>query len=647
MRHRSILFLLVLLCCVAVPALAASDQAPAFVRTAVTAPLEGREPLRVIFAPNEAACRKAYGDDWGVRCAAAPGQDGAVVSGVRLSPDIPGEWRWSGGDTMEFRPKNPWPESTAYTLSLAKLPLPSRMKLASPSLSFSTPPLAVLEMDGRLWIDPDLNGERAVSFDVRFTTQPDRQTVQRDAALKVSDKSLMLAKPEFVWGENGTCLIKSRILSLAKTPATVTLSLPGVAAEVRRDGTHWKIPKGKMEARQQVTAPGTSSLFRIKSASLETSRDASLAGEYRLTVETSLLVRPDAFAKAVTALQLPRALEEGAVEPTPWTKAPVVDETVLNRAKPVKIEPLQPADQPAGTLRFRVPVPSDSYLFLNLPQGFGPSPAFSLAAGVAQFDPQVSAAALCKGIGQIQDLRLGKIGMVAQHRNEVVDRFRAVYGIVDDHPPIRVDDIVAGIALKGRAVQQSHHRIIIIRDGNGIVGKAPVAALRFGTDERQHLGLAGQRRVHDDILIVSELFVQIGLQAKIAGLPGHGHVVAVIGKKVEFGKPSLLLCRPDIRLYFGLIRGSFQKAVVQMQVAHIFAHQLFQHIIGFMQHLFQMRGTFLIDGLGHKRDVPNAETRYQQDQKKDGGNREPLLPGMAVSFGFVLFVFHPAHLSVM
>ncbi|MFR3458954.1 MAG: hypothetical protein ACLTTU_11960 [Bilophila wadsworthia] len=73
MRHRSILFLLVLLCCVAVPALAASDQAPAFVRTAVTAPLEGREPLRVIFAPDEAACRKAYGDDWGVRCAACSG----------------------------------------------------------------------------------------------------------------------------------------------------------------------------------------------------------------------------------------------------------------------------------------------------------------------------------------------------------------------------------------------------------------------------------------------------------------------------------------------------------------------------------------------------------------------------------------------
>ena len=270
-----------------------------------------------------------------------------------------------------------------------------------------------------------------------------------------------------------------------------------------------------------------------------------------------------------------------------------------------------------------------------------------IIADVAQFDLHVSAAALCKGIGQIQDLRLGKIGMVAQHRNEVVNGLLAVYRIVDDHPPIRVDDIVAGIALKGRAVQQPKHCIIIIRDGNGIVGKAPVAALRFGTDERKHLGLAGQRRVHDDILIVSEPFVQIGLQAKIAGLPGHGHVVAVIGKKVEFGKSGALLRCLDICLYFGLIRGTFQKAVVQMQIGQVLAHHLFQHIIGFMQNLFQMRGTFLIDGLGHKRDVPNAETCYQQDQKKDGSNREPFLPGMAVSFGFVLFVFHPAHLSVM
>ena len=84
-----------------------------------------------------------------------------------------------------------------------------------------------------------------------------------------------------------------------------------------------------------------------------------------------------------------------------------------------------------------------------------------------------------------------------------------------------------------------------------------------------------------------------------------------------------------------------------MQIGQVFAHHLFQHIVGFMQHLFQMRGAFLIDGLGHKRDVLDTETDCQKDQKKDGSNREPFLPGMAVSFGFVLFVYHPAHLNVM
>ena len=134
-----------------------------------------------------------------------------------------------------------------------------------------------------------------------------------------------------------------------------------------------------------------------------------------------------------------------------------------------------------------------------------------IIADAAQRHPHVSAAALRKGIRKSKDLFLRKVGMLAQHRNEVVDRFLAVYGIVDDHPAVRVDDIVAGIALKGRVVQQFQHRIIVVGDGNGIVGKAPVAALRFGTDESKHLGLAGQRRVHDDILALGELFVQIGL----------------------------------------------------------------------------------------------------------------------------------------
>jgi hypothetical protein len=67
-----------------------------------------------------------------------------------------------------------------------------------------------------------------------------------------------------------------------------------------------------------------------------------------------------------------------------------------------------------------------------------------------------------------------------------------------------------------------------------------------------------------------------------------------------------------------------------------------------VQHFFQMRGAFLIDDLRHKREVPDAEASRQKNQQKEGtSGREPFLPETAVSFDFVGFVCHSAHLNVM
>ena len=56
----------------------------------------------------------------------------------------------------------------------------------------------------------------------------------------------------------------------------------------------------------------------------------------------------------------------------------------------------------------------------------------------------------------------------------------------------------------------------------------------------------------------------------------------------EGGKTGLLLCRPDIRPYFGLIGGTFQKAVVQIEVSQVISYHLFPHIVGLFQPPFQL-----------------------------------------------------------
>lgn len=380
MLYRVTLLPLVLLCVMAVSAFGASESNPAFVRAVVTAPLEGSSPLSVLLDADEPLCRKAYGEEWASRCFVSPGREGAVVRGMRLSPEVPGDWRWDGGRVLSFRPKKPWPAGRKFEIRMDDMPLPARVRLSSPRVSFSTPPLALLRMNADVWIDPDLDGERAVSFDMTFTTPPDRAVVERDVRLQSSDRTLRLGGTEFIWGEDGGCLVRARILALGRKPSVVTFSLPGAAGEVRAEGTHWVVPEGRGTAKAQVTVPGTTTLFRVKKAELEPSRDERLAGEYRLTLETSLLVRPDAVLRAVKALCLPRTLNDGAVSATVWTAAPVIDDETLARAEPVTLEPLQQADVPSGRMSFRVKARPDSYLLFDLPQGFGPSRECTLAS---------------------------------------------------------------------------------------------------------------------------------------------------------------------------------------------------------------------------------------------------------------------------
>ena len=170
------------------------------------------------------------------------------------------------------------------------------------------------------------------------------------------------------------------MLALGSLPAVTTFSLPGVAGEVRAKGARWVIPKGRETARTQVTVPGSTTIFCVKKASLESSRDERLVGEYRLNLETSLLVRPDELLRSMKALRLPRAMNENAVSATVWTAAPVIDEETLARAVPVALEPLQQADVPSGKISFRVKAEPESYLLFYLPQGFGPSREYALSS---------------------------------------------------------------------------------------------------------------------------------------------------------------------------------------------------------------------------------------------------------------------------
>ena len=212
----------------------------------------------------------------------------------------------------------------------------------------------------------------------------------------------------------------------------------------------------------------------------------------------------------------------------------------------------------------------------------------------------VSADTVCKVIGKVLHLRLGKAGILAQHRKQVINGLLALCDIFNHDLPVRVDDIGAGRSAERRIVHVFHHNIIVSADGNGIVGKAAVDALCCGADKHQHRVLPGQDRVHHHVFLSDKLLVEVALQTKIALFPAGCYVVAVVRKKVEFSKAKLLLYGFQIRLNPVIIGITVQKAAPQMQIGDVFVDDHAQHAVGFMQDFLQMLGAFFIDGPGHK-----------------------------------------------
>lgn len=347
----------------------AAVKQPAFVTASVVAaPFWSDSVLLLAISPDEKLCKQKYGKNWEEACTISAGSEGEPARGVSMEPAMPGVWRWSYGDMLSFVPEKPWPADVEYTVSLEKLPLPARAVLGGKAVRVATPKLAALAEKGEVWVDPRSNGERAVSFVLRFTSPPNRLVVEKNLTLVPEYKDLTLTAPEFVWTGNTQCLVKAKVRQLGEKDTAVTLKLSGVRA-VAEDDELYRLAKGNVT--QRVVMPGTTSLFSVKDAKLVKTNNAALQTEFHLILRTSLRVSPEEALRKLKIVQLPVLQNPEAISVYQWTEAPAVTPADLNRGTVITPEIV---NEPSlgDALVFRVPVPPGNYVFCELAAGFGP-----------------------------------------------------------------------------------------------------------------------------------------------------------------------------------------------------------------------------------------------------------------------------------
>lgn len=361
----------------------ASTVAPAsWLTPQITGPKGQNKALTLTWQADETACRKAYGEKWRSGCARHLGVRGAGETGVTLEPALPGVWRWSDSHTLRFTPDGAWPTDTHFVVKTDALTHPLDTVLTQTSPSFETAPLTALKTSSRFWMDPSLSGERALSFSLDLSgAAADTAAIEKGFTLDTSlVPGLVTGKPVFVWNFDKTNLfVRIPVLRAAPADGRVVARFKGIAGETDfSDAAHPHVKPGFENTECSLSVPGMSSLYQITSAAVYPVRSAMLEREYEIVIRPSLLTRPAEFLRHLRVLALPEKLNPSAVSKTDWTRAPVIDENVLKAARTVPLNWSQDPNEPTDVIRLRAKLKPDSYVWLGLPEGFGPQKDLSL-----------------------------------------------------------------------------------------------------------------------------------------------------------------------------------------------------------------------------------------------------------------------------
>ena len=342
----------------------------------LSVPSESQTPLYVTITPDQTTCQAKYGREAYEKCARPFGIYGRRVTGVRLEPAMPGTWRWLGSDTLSFTPSEAWPEKTTFKVALNDLRLPAATTLVNPEVTFATPPLTMTSGDMTFWLDPAVDGARALSVDATFSTVVrDTSAFEKSTQIEVPPNSdLRLKAPTFIWNHDKTRVyVRLPIEKLGTKATEVTVRFPMAIGRWEAKKDHRPTVKPGFEVAQcRRIVPASHGLYVMKDVQLTPTRTDTLESVYELTLKPSLLTKPSDLLKALRVTELPEKLNDEAVTPTNWQRAPAVTDDVLARGTPVQVELKTDPEIPTDRITLRLRAPQGHFLHVALPQGFGP-----------------------------------------------------------------------------------------------------------------------------------------------------------------------------------------------------------------------------------------------------------------------------------
>ena len=174
----------------------------------------------------------------------------------------------------------------------------------------------------------------------------------------------------------------------------------------------------------------------------------------------------------------------------------------------------------------------------------------------------------------------------------------ALGAVVHDDPAVGQRRKGAGLPVEGGDFERLHHVGVVEGDGNGLIGKAPVAVRLGGRGKHHDLRLVRNDGVGDHRVLFKDQIRELLPQVQIAPLSLQREVIAVAGDEIEIGKvaflPGLVYIGHDILF----ASGGFQIGRPHPHAAPVDGNQIVQGLVRLVEDLDEVIDALLVDRPG-------------------------------------------------
>ncbi len=330
----------------------------------------GAEPnsLVMVFTYRDGANREQREQPRAVTSPARLDLIGKVIKeGVRLSPAKPGEWRWTGENTLEFKPETDWPAATEYTITVDKSIFAPEAELASNTFNFVTPPLQANIQSIEFYQDPQETSVRRVISTINFTHPVDPQSLKESItlAMRPSDSSVGTEPVPFQFSLNYSptsrqAYLQSEPVELPENTNYMHLTISeGVKSSLGGEGLARKVTG-------RVVIPDISSYLKLEDSGVQIVRNESDEPEQVLSLVFTDEINEEELLSKLNVYLLPDTYKN---KKTYWNSVAQVDNNVLQASKKVELNPIPNERDYSPRYSFKLNVPVNRGLYVKIDGG--------------------------------------------------------------------------------------------------------------------------------------------------------------------------------------------------------------------------------------------------------------------------------------